>query len=357
MHCPTHLSKTKLFASLAAITLLVGSLAVVTFSVGSVLAQEETLTSGNQTTLTAIPPRLGDDGTLTADPGETIQTTIRVRNASDQSVNILTQAQDFIVDEDGTTPIPIIDANVSNRWSLASWMTIAPSAQTLEPSETASISVAIQVPEDALPGGHYAMILHQPSTETVENLLSGAEASSESVAGISQQVGTLVYLVVSGPINEEVYVRNFVIPGFSEYGPVPFSYSIENRSDVHISPSMMMRITDFLGREVANFPVTGANIFPLTQRDFEGAWEQIWGYGRYTATLTASYGSSGRLAVATQQFWLFPITLVVGIIMSILILIAVIIVIRRHMIHRKTDQSARIKELEDQLSQMNDKQE
>ena len=51
---------------------------------------------------------------------------------------------------------------MSNRWSLASWITLTPTEQLLQPNQTVGINVIIEVPEDALPGGHYAMITHQP---------------------------------------------------------------------------------------------------------------------------------------------------------------------------------------------------
>jgi hypothetical protein len=355
MHCPTpkrtHRSIITTFLFLFSV--------VVSFSfVQVVLAQTETpvesATTTSQTTLTAIPPRLGDDGSLTASPGEVLQDTVRVRNTSDKPLNILSSVHDFVLDVDGSTPIAVTDQNLSNRWSLASWITIAPNLQTIQPNETKIISVIIAVPDDALPGGHYAMITHQPSTEAVPK--DGEAADTKlSATGISQRVGTLLYVNVKGAINESAFVRSFNIPKLTEYGPVPYSFTIENQSDIHIQPGLMLEFRDMLGRKVDQVAIESKNIFPLTERRFEGSWEKVWGTGRYTATVTMNYGSQGAIAIAKTSFWLFPFTLVVAALLTLLVLLAMFIAVRRHMIHRKTDQSAKIKELEEKLSRLESK--
>lgn len=351
MHCPTP----KLNQKNLVITF---GLAFV-LSVGfvfrtNVFAQAEPTPTVAQTTLTAIPPRLGDEGQLTANPGEVIQETVKVRNSSDKPLNILSAVNDFVLDVDGATPIAITDQNLSNRWSLASWITLAPNLQLIQPNETKILSVIIKVPEDALPGGHYAMITHQPSTEAVPANGETVDAKL-SATGISQKVGTLLYVTVKGPINESAFVRSFNMPRLTEYGPVPYSFTVENQSDIHIQPGLMLEFRDMLGRKVDEVAIESKNIFPLTERSFEGSWEKVWGTGRYTATITMNYGSQGAIAIAKTSFWLFPFTLVVAAVLTLLVLLAMFIAIRRHLIHRKTDQSAKIRELEEKLSRLESK--
>lgn len=351
MHCPKALTKTSkiLLISVFAVALATG--ATITQRVQAQIdEQSDSTTQQSQSTLTAIPPRLGDDDSIVVKPGEVVQKTIKVRNSSPQPLNVMTTVNDFILDQDGETPIPITDTELSNRWSLASWITIAPNLQTIAPDETKVISVVIAVPADALPGGHYAMVTHQPTTASPDE--SGAVDTSVSASGISQKVGTLLYVRVDGPINESAFIRNLTFPKLTEYGPVPYSFSVENQSDVHIHPALMMEVRDMFGRKVDQFPVETKNIFPLTERQFDGKWEKVWGTGRYTATLTMNYGSQGAIAIAKASFWLFPITLVFALVLTLLVLLAMGIAVRRHLIHRKTDQSAKIKELEQKLSKL-----
>jgi hypothetical protein len=303
--------------------------------------------TANSLTLTASPPRVGDNGELKGKPGETLQTTLKIRNASEQTLSVTSIAQDFIIGEDGATPVAITD-QVSNRWSLASWITLGTKSQVLRPQQNGSVSVVITIPPDALPGGHYAMVVHEPSSD----LSSGLDASASRVA---QRVGSLLYVVVDGPINESAFIRNFEFPQMSEFGPVPFSFTVENMSDVHIKPQMSMNIYNFFNQKVDTLEIESKNIFPYTPRSFQGQWNRVWGIGKYRAELVMSYGSNGSLVVSNTTFWLIPLKLVLAGVVVLLVLIALIIVIKRHLDHRNSSEKKRIAELEDQVRQLSNR--
>ena len=311
-------------------------------------------TSPESLTLVAIPPRLGENMELTVKPGETIQEQIRVRNASNQPITVQSRPIDFVLDEDGKTPISV-DQDVDNRWSLASWMTVAPAKQVISPNETAALALVIEVPADAMPGGHYAMVVHQPTSEALiaENT---QDNTNQSATGINQQVGTLVYVNVEGPINEQAFIRNLSFPQLSEFGPLPYSFQVENNSDIHIQPALELSITNLFGKEVYSTPIETKNVFPLTSRDFDGTWEQIWGTGLYKATVTMGYGTQGQVATASTSFWLLPVKLIIAAVVLILTLIALIIVIRRHYLHRKENKDQKIQELEKQVKELESKE-
>ncbi len=300
----------------------------------------------DQSSLTAIPTRLGDDTSVKIKPGESRQVEVRVVNSSSKPMKIGTQAVDFTVGEDGATPVAITEkVGGSNRWSLASWLTMTPNEQTLQSGKIGLINVLIQIPDDALPGGHYAMITHQP-------VLGNATQDGQAVSAVNQKVGTLLYVVVDGPVNEEAYINNFMIPKYSEFGPVPFSFSVDNRSDVHITPKIGLTIRNMFGRTVETLQPETKNIFPFTSRVIEGKWEQIWGFGRYSAELKMSYGEQGKVVIQRTSFWLIPIKLLIALGIILLTLLAIIISVRRHILHRKEDQSQRIAELEQKLQEL-----
>ncbi len=309
----------------------------------------QSITGDNSLVLVAIPPRLGDDGSLKAKPGETINATVKVRNNSTRAVEIGSIVRDFILADDGQTPL-VIDEAVSSRWSLASWVTVAPSSSTLAPNQTAVLSMVIEVPADALPGGHYAMVLHEPQSEVTRSEVESD--TTKSISAVNPRVGTLLYLTVDGPINEQAFIRNLSFPRFSEYGPVAYSFSVENLSDIHIRPGLNLEIRNLFGKVVERQSLDTKNVFPLASRHFTGQWDRIWGLGYYNARLVMNYGSGGQVASLATGFWLFPITLVLAIIVGLLTLIAMIIVVRRHLIHRRTDQSARIRELESKVKEL-----
>lgn len=331
------MKKTALFLALAG---------VISFSAVK-LHKAQAQTSPDQVAgraIAAIPPKEGDEDPIRVEPGETIQTTVQVRNNSDNSITLRTYAQDFLVKEDGKTPIPVEDT-VTNRWSLAKWMSVAPNQHTLAPNEIAEMAVVIEVPEDALPGGHYAMVLHEPMTP------ADIEQFEQSASAINQRVGTLFYVIVEGPINEEAYIREFQFKKFQEFGPVPFSYLIRNQSDVHINPAMNIDIFNMLGQKVDSIKVEGNNIFPLNARDFAGKWDRIWGFGLYTAKLTAAYGSTGQVAVNSTNFWIIPVRLILAILFIILLLIAIIVAVKRHTENKILQERQKLQEMQAKLEQ------
>jgi hypothetical protein len=296
-------------------------------------------------TLTAMPPRLGDDNDLSAAPGEKIQTTIKVRNNSDKAFTINTAVDDFIIGEDGETPIAITE-DVIYRWSLKSWLILAPEFQILQPKQTGIINVIIDIPDDALPGGHYAMVTHKPVG------LNGEKFQDESASKISQRVGTLMYVLVEGPINEEAFVRDFSMPNFTEYGPVPFSFTVDNQSDIHIKPDISIEIYNIFGIKVDTIVVGSKNVFPMVGRNFSGEWDQIWGTGFYKAKLMMAYGTEGSITIANTSFWLLPITLLIAVLIVIITLIVIFIATRRHLLYRNNTEKQRMEMLEEKISQL-----
>lgn len=297
--------------------------------------------------LMAIPPRIGEDGTLVVKPGGTIQLEARVRNTSDIPVTISSLAEDFIIGEDGSTPIPVTELT-SSRWSLAQWIQIPVSRNEVPAGESVTVPFVVQVPTDALPGGRYAMVMHQ--VEGATGSLSAGSTGGQT--GINQRVGTLVYLRVDGPVTEDANIRNLSVPGLVEYGPVPISFEVENLSDIHIRPATTITVTNWFGREVGNFPVDTQNIFPFSQRMFEVEWEHVWGFGRYQVDVETGYGTSGKVAIASTTFWMIPYTMIGGAILMLLALIAIFMAVRRHMYHRNDVTRQHISLLEEKIKQL-----
>ncbi len=297
----------------------------------------------NMVGLTAIPPRVGDAEQIKLKPGSKEQVQLRIRNNSNTPITIFTQARDFVLDLDGETPIPIEGEN-SNRWSLASWLVITPVEQVVQPQTTVATTVLIEVPKDALPGGHYAMVTHQPTAP-------GGNADG-AAAAISQRVGSLFYIIVDGPINEEAFIRDLSFPKLTEMGPVPFSFTVDNQSDIHIQPRLSVEIYNLLNQKIETIELESKNIFPLLSREFTGEWTRIWGHGYYTAKLIMSYGEQGNISIASTHFWLFPIKIVLAIIIALLTLLAIGISVRRHILHRNKNNEQIIKELEKKVADL-----
>lgn len=263
--------------------------------------------------ISAIPPRLE----ITAQPGKTTSKEIKIRNESNVERILSTSVKDFIVTDDKGTPIQL-DSNASqnNRWAASSWIQISETKFKLKAGETKSLILTVIVPDNALPGGHYAMVLHSPKNETV---------LTQTGSAVETNVGTLVYVTVPGNIKQNAQVKDFSAPKFLEFGPVNFTSSISNLSDIHITPDGIIAITNWFGGNTANLALEKTNIFPNTSRIFTNTLDKKWLFGRYKAQIQAGYGTAGGSLASTVFFWIIPWRLIILILVFVALIIALII--------------------------------
>ncbi len=298
-------------------------------------------TANRQIALTAVPPRLGDDYSLVVKPGQTVQAVIEVRNPSDVYTNVETFARDFYVAADGETPMPVEGDDMDTKWALSQWLTLTPTVSTIEPRGSSTIVVTIAVPDNALPGGRYAMILHRPVSATGAMTTTGAQ--------INAQVGTLLYVVVDGEVTEDADVETFAFKGFNEMGPVPYEVDIHNASSLHVRPESTITIKNMFGKVVDEIALDTKNIFPDSTRSFTGLWNKTWGFGPYTAQLVGTYGTQGNMISATTTFWILPVRLILAILL-IGVLVAVVMVSTRTKYTKMIEaEEAKVRKLDEKL--------
>ena len=290
--------------------------------------------------LTAIPPRLE----ITGKPGEIVTKEIKVRNESKTEKIIFTSVRDFIVTDDLGTPLQIENTNQSdNRWAASAWIQTSPSQIKLKPGETKSLVLTVIVPEDALAGGHYAMVLHTPQNDI---------SIDQTGAAVETNVGTLVYITIPGDITENAQIKDFSAPKFSEYGPIDFKTIITNLSDIHITPAGSINIYNAFGIKTSQIKLDNTNIFPYTSREFLNTLDRKLMLGRYKAQINAAYGTTGQLLSATLFFWVLPYKLIA---LALAIVIVIILLIK---LKKKTPPSSntpKIEELEKELETLKKK--
>ena len=295
------------------------------------------------TSITAIPPRLD----ITADPGQTLKATLKIRNDDPITQTYTINVDDFIVSDDKGTPIPV-PATTSNRYSLAKWIT-APSIIPVDSNGTQVVNITINVPRTALPGGHYAMVTYQANGDIKPGEL---QKTGNMVA---YRTGTLIYVTVNGAITQNAIVKQFSTPDFHEFGPIEFATGVQNLSDSHVDPKGNIIITDFLGTKVAILPIEMGNIFPEATRSIVTNWNQKWGYGRYKAELNLAYGTAGGVLTASVLFWLFPIRLVIYILTLIISVLIIVIMLNERNKRHEASLEKEVSELREELEHLEKK--
>lgn len=307
----------------------------------ALLFQTQNVFAANST-ITAIPPKLE----LNAEPGQIIKSTLKVRNDSETQQNFTIEVNDFIIDPETNTPIPLSE-NITSRWSLRKWIT-SPNLIPVDAGQTQNIQITIRVPASALPGGHYAMITYTPKGDVKPSDLR------KTATLIGQRVGSLIYINVDGPITTKANLQNFTAPKFTEKGPVEFTGSVENLSDIHISPKGSITIKDIFNQEVAKLPIETGNIFPETTKKFTKTWDKTWGYGRYKAEIDLVYADNLVLS-GLIYFWLFPITGILYTLLAIISILVIFIILNKRNKKHQQDLEKEINDLQKEIEYLEKK--
>ena len=230
---------------------------------------------------------------MSANPGDTISNVIEIYNTENEEAVVHIQAQDFVpLGEGGQV---VVTDEINETFSLAKWMIIAPQELILGPLERAAVTFTIQIPQNAEPGGHYGTVL-----ATISGQPGGG------VAAISQKIGSLLLLQVAGAVQEQMWIKSLEVPEFFEHGPITFATRLENVGTVHLKPYGFITITDIFGRKTASLSVDAKNVLPNSIRKIETVWKDEFLFGRYTATLTAIYGSQNEPLSYVTTFWVIP---------------------------------------------------
>lgn len=255
-----------------------------------------------------VNPRLE----LTADPGGTILTDLKVTNEERQSRTFYLRTENFNAEDETGNP----SFNL-RREGLSTWIK-APLSITLGPGETINLPIEIEVPSTATPGGHYAAIFFLADPPDLANE-SGAVA-------ISSKLGSLILLRVNGDFVQDANVLEFGTTEkqkFFSQLPVQFYFRFQNTGEDHLKPIGDIQISNLIGQstKILTANTVEGSVLPKSVRKFTSVWKESGGklkqepiidipktdpmpfwdavnyqarhftFGRYTAELELAFGT------------------------------------------------------------------
>lgn len=281
--------------------------------------------------------------TLTGDPGQVVQANLNLRDVSPEKLVVTNEINDFVAGDEAGTPKLLLNSNEKSPYSMKSWITPLPRF-TLVPRQIQTLTVKINIPKNAAPGGYYAVIRFTGTPP-------GLEGQGVS---LSASLGALVLLKVNGKAKEQMSVEEFYTASkgkktsLFESAPITLTERIKNSGNIHVQPIGVMTITDMFGRTLASFTVNTEqrNVLPGSIRKFEQVIDsKLTGnkflFGKYTARMELAYGTNVNPLVATVDFWVIPYTLIAIIIVSLIVLFFVIRYALRKYAQRIAEQSGR----------------
>ncbi|OGZ02748.1 MAG: hypothetical protein A3G64_00015 [Candidatus Liptonbacteria bacterium RIFCSPLOWO2_12_FULL_60_15] len=247
---------------------------------------------------------------FSSDPGETLRGTAYVKNETAKAAMFFPSFEEF-TEEEGSRRY------FTREGGLSSW--IAPLLPvSLAPGEGKTLPLIINVPKDAPPGSHFAVIWW--STADPAKLKEGQVT-------IAAKAGALLYLTVSGEAYRSAQIVSFRAEGGRRFFgglPIRFSVLIKNEGNVYEKPMGTLTLTNLFGGESARVKVNefGSQVLPRSQKtlpDIELAGDRFL-FGPYRANLDLVYGENAHLSAQTWVFvmppealvWMIAIILVIG---------------------------------------------
>ncbi|HUC86784.1 MAG TPA: hypothetical protein VMR75_00450 [Candidatus Saccharimonadales bacterium] len=252
---------------------------------------------------------------LNANPGQTVNVKITLRDITSGPLIVTGQADDFGAKNETGDPEILLDETGATRYSLKYWISNVPSL-TLQPQQIQTLSIPIMVPANAEPGGHYGVIRFTGLPPS----LSGTGVS------LSASLGALILMRVAGKITENLSNTEFFASqnghkhSLFEYGPLTLSERIHNGGDVHVQPVGHVSVYNMFNHRIAYLAVNslGGNILPASIRRFDQTLNQRHLFGRYHASYSVVYGDSHKTLNASMAFWVIPWKLILIIVVLVI---------------------------------------
>ncbi|NPV60266.1 MAG: hypothetical protein HPY75_11500 [Actinobacteria bacterium] len=252
-------------------------------------------------TLTWAPPARAQGFDLTVIPakmelevpaGETARFSIELRNSGADPLRLRIYAMDFSVTPDNTF---IFEEPGHYPYSCAPWIEVeGEDALELPAGASASPSFLMRVPQDAEPGGHFAVLFFQDASTPQPG--QGAE--------LTPRIGCQVLLTVPGEIVREGRIEGFEVESdyWSLWGPpaegqarwparnIRYRLAVENTGNVHITVFAAIRYRASFGRGAGEVELGSMTVLPGTVRYFEGSLPSPPCLGRFRAEAVIMYG-------------------------------------------------------------------
>lgn len=246
-----------------------------------------------------------------ADPGTVIAGELYIKN-EETAEKTLYPSVDQFTEQDGEKIFQ------EDQGLISEWLKTKESI-TLKPGESVKVPYTIEIPENAPPGGQFAVIWW--------GSVPPKKAKDAQDVSIQTRAGILVYLNVNGNIVEGAKIKSFDTQDSKTLftaTPVAFTMAIANEGNVYIKPKGSIKITSIFGTVVSELPLNpkGLQILPNSFRTFsEYKWNgSNFSIGPYKAEATLVYGTKQEQSTSTKWIWVLPIKMISIIVVSLIVL-------------------------------------
>ncbi len=285
---------------------------------------------------------------ISGDPGKTTEAVIKIYNDEKAKRTYYLSAAKF--ETQGETGDPVFVPNSED--GLVKWFSF-PDSIEVGGQQYKEVTVGINVPADAVPGGYFAAVF--ASVIPPVNNDPGA-------VSIQSDVGTLILFRVNGEIPQNDSIVEFATKDKKKWHvmlPIEFFFRFQNSGGDRAQPLGDITIKNLFGRttKIVTANKGAGNVLPESIRRFDSAWvtsggnkiEQTYGpvtqpqldsfwshvqyewnnfaFGRYKAELNLTINNdASRSHEAKYAFWVIPWHLLLLVFGSALVFFGILLV-------------------------------
>jgi len=203
-------------------------------------------------------------------PGESIHGSFQVLNQGSEGYPVLVYAAPYAVhSEDYTpdfTPIP-------GKLNASSWLEFGAAKTSIAANETLDISYTITVPQDAKPGGYYAVAFAE----------TRSPATGQGVV-VNERVGEIFYIQVAGPVKQTGKLLTWSSK-FLQQQPLIATLRLENDGSLDYASNIHIVIRDLFGQPKYAL-TTSKEVLPQAIRRIPINWDAAPTLGLFKVTGT-----------------------------------------------------------------------
>jgi hypothetical protein len=210
---------------------------------------------------------------VTLQPGSVNNGKFTIVNQGDTEYDFTVYGSPYRVSGEEYTPEFTILPNAPN---IADWFDFSISESHITPNKSVDVNYTITVPQDAQPGGYYAVAFAE--TELPQ---------TASGVTLNQRVGVLFYIKVAGQQVESGRLLTWQ-SSFLQKPPLISTLRLENNGSAHYSAELTVNVRDIFGK--AKYTLnTNKVVLPQTVRKITIQWDDSPSFGLFKTNGTVTF--------------------------------------------------------------------
>lgn len=210
------------------------------------------------------------------DAGQRLDSKMTVINNGASEYTFVVYARPYSVTDEQYDPN---FTEVNEKTQAYQWVEFSQTEYQLAAGQRVDVPYTITVPENAAGGGHYAVLFAETQPP------AGSDGSSVMR---KKRVGSLLYMTVSGQVNQAGSVESWDTRTWQTKRPVTSTVRLKNTGNTHFQANVQVQYNNLLGKKRFEFN-KDLLILPGTTRRIPIEWADAPIFGIYKASGTVHY--------------------------------------------------------------------